>query len=173
MAGKTAEAKRLAVEMNISVREAEWRLDAKLFLDKIPRWQPGKPHHALLYQKMFLHAKVAGLKEYYHGVHWGHWQPSPERSPQAEVSAVGLLTSKTMLKEILILYQEVYQLKRDPGEVQCSKDTTEGTCIEILEVLKACLQCRQGVFQLEEPRWTPRMQAKQSITPKHRQPVTT
>ena len=37
-AGKNTEAKRLAVEMNISVREAKQRLDAKLFLDEIPRW---------------------------------------------------------------------------------------------------------------------------------------
>ena len=55
--------------MNISVREAEQRLDAKLFLEEIPRWHPGGPHYALLYQRMFEHAKASGLKEYHRGIH--------------------------------------------------------------------------------------------------------
>ena len=48
-------------------------------------------------------------------------------------------------------YHQVYQLKRNP-EVPCSKDTAEETLIEILEMLKACLQHRWGPTQLEEPR---------------------
>ena len=99
-----------------------------------------------------MHAKVAGLKEYYCGICWGHQQPSPERSLQVEASAMGLLTPEMTLKEILVLYQEVYQLKRDPGEVQCSADAAEEAHIEILEVLKACLWHRQGSSQPEEPR---------------------
>ena len=158
--GKTSKAKRLAVEMDISVREAEQRLDAKFFLDQIPRSQPGGPHHVLLYQKMFEHVRAAGPREYYHGFCWGHQQPSPERSPQVGVSAVGLLTPKMTLEEILILYQEVYQLKRDPGEVQCSAGAAEEAHAEILEVLKACLWHRQGSSWPEETRWTPRMQTE-------------
>ena len=73
---------------------------------------------------------------------------------------MGLLTPKTVLKEILVLYQEVYQLKRDRGEVQCSDDAAEGAHSEILEVLKACLWHRQGSSQPEEPQQTPRMQAE-------------
>ena len=65
---------------------------------------------------------------------------------------MGLLTPQTMHEEILALYQEVYQLKRDPGEVQCSENMVEETCIKILEALKEHLQCRQGSAQLEEPR---------------------
>ena len=68
-----------------------------------------------------MHVRMAGLKEYYHGICQGHWQSSPDRSPQTEVSAMGLLTPQTMYEEILALYQEVYQLRRDPGEVQGSK----------------------------------------------------
>ena len=109
---------------------------------------------------MLEHVRAAGLREYHCGVQWGHWQPSPERNPQAGVSAMGLLTPEMTLEEILVLYQEVYQLKRDPGEVQCSADAAEEAHIEILEVLKACLWHRQGSSQLEEPRWTPRMQAE-------------
>ena len=57
---------------------------------------------------------------------------------------MGLLSPKMMLEDILVLYQEVYQFKRDPGEVQCSAGAAEEAHIEILEVLKACLQHRQG-----------------------------
>ena len=133
---KTAEAKRLVAEMDISVREAKQRLNMKLFLDKIPRWQPGEPHCTLLYQKMFEHVRAVVLREYHWGICFGHQQPSPERSPQAGVSALGLLTPKTTLGEILVLYQEAYQLKRDPGEVQCSADAAEEAHAEILEVFK-------------------------------------
>ena len=80
--GKTTKAKRLAMKRYISVREAEQGLDTKLFLDNIPRWQPGGPHSSLLYQKMFVHVKAAGLKEYYHGICQGHQELSPERSPR-------------------------------------------------------------------------------------------
>ena len=38
---KTTAAKRLAAEKNISVQEAERQLDAKLFLNDIPKWEPG------------------------------------------------------------------------------------------------------------------------------------
>ena len=106
------------------------------------------------------HAKTAGLMEYHHGICQSHWQPSPERSPQAGASAMGLLTPETMLEEILVLYQEVYQLKRDPGEVQHSNNAAEEAHSEILKVVKACLWYRQGSSQPEEPRQTPRMKAE-------------
>ena len=44
--------------------EVERWLDAQLFLDEIPKWQPGRAHHSLLYQKMFAHMKAVGQKEY-------------------------------------------------------------------------------------------------------------
>ena len=34
----------------------ERQLDAKLFLDEIPKWEPGGLHCLLLYKKMFKHA---------------------------------------------------------------------------------------------------------------------
>ena len=146
--GKTVAAKRLAAEKNISVWEAERQLDAKLFLDEIPKWEPGGPHYSLLYQKLFTHTKAARLKEYHQGICQGHWQASPERSPQVEISTVGLLIPSPMYEEILTLYQEVYQLKRDPGEVQCSENMVEETCIEILDALKEHLWFRWGFHPL-------------------------
>ena len=86
---------------------------------------------------------------------------------------MGSLIPETMLKEILAFYQEVYQIKRDPGGVQCAKDVVGEAYNEILEVLKACLWCRQGSSQPEEPRWIPECKQKQSIMSAHGQPVTT
>ena len=47
-AEKTATAKKLGEEKGISVWEAEWRLNTNLFLDKIPKWEPGGPHDPYL-----------------------------------------------------------------------------------------------------------------------------
>ena len=111
-----------------------------LFLDKKPRWQPGGPDWALLYQKMCWACEGSWPE----GI--PPWDPpgpltaTPEMSPWVGVSAMGLLTPEMMLEEILVLYQEVYRLRSDLGEVQYSAGVAEDTHIEILEVLKACLQ---------------------------------
>ena len=47
-------------------------------------------------------------------------------------------------------YHQVYQLKRNPGEVPCSHDTAQEIHIEILEMLKEHLQHRWGPTLLEE-----------------------
>ena len=62
---------------------------------------------------------------------------------------MGLLTPQTTHEEILALYQEVYWLMRDPGEVQCSEHMMEETQIKILETLKECFWHRQGPTQAE------------------------
>ena len=49
--------KRLGEEKGILVCEAKQRLNTKLFLDEITKWEPGRPHHLLLFQKMFAHMK--------------------------------------------------------------------------------------------------------------------
>ena len=51
---------------------------------------------------------------------------------------MGLLIPQTTHEETLALYQEVYQLKRGPWEVQCSENMAEETHIEILDTLKEC-----------------------------------
>ena len=63
-----------------------------------------------------------------------------------------LLTHESTWEEIMALYHQVYQLKRNLGEVPCSEDTAEETDIEILEMLKACLWHRWGPAQPEELR---------------------
>ena len=98
---------------------------------------------------MFAHAEAARQKEYDHRICWGCQQPLLERDLQVELSTMELITQETTQEEIMALYHQVYQLKRNPREVPCSEDTKEEICLEILETLKEHLQCRQGSAQLE------------------------
>ena len=52
-----------AREVGLSVREAEWRIDAKLFLKEYPRWELGAPHWSIILHEMFLHATKQGQNE--------------------------------------------------------------------------------------------------------------
>ena len=49
--------------MGLSIREAERRLDAKLFLDEYPRWEIAAPHQPIILHETFLHATDQGQKE--------------------------------------------------------------------------------------------------------------
>ena len=44
-----------AREVGLSIREAEWRIDAELFLDEYPRWELGASHQSVILHEMFLH----------------------------------------------------------------------------------------------------------------------
>ena len=103
-----------------------------------------------IYQRIFAHVEAVGQKEYDLGVCQGHWQPSPERDVWAEVPAMELLTHGATREEILGLYHQVYQLKRNQREVPFSQDKSQEIHIEILETLKEHLQCRWGPILLEE-----------------------
>ena len=61
-----------------------------------------------------------------------------------------LITCKTTQEEIMGLYHQVYQLKRNPRALPCSEGTAEEICIEILEMLKEHLRHRWGPAQPEE-----------------------
>ena len=93
--------------------------------------------------------EAAGQKEYDHGICQGCQQPFLERDLWVEVPTMGLLAQETTWEEIMALYHQVYQLKRNPREVPCSEDTMEETCLEILEMLKECLWHRWGPTQPE------------------------
>ena len=47
----------------LSIMEAEQRLNAKLFLDKYPRWEIEGLHQSVILHDMFLHAAEQGQKE--------------------------------------------------------------------------------------------------------------
>ena len=44
------------MEMGISMREAEYRTDTRLFLNEHPSWELGIPHWSVILHEMFLHA---------------------------------------------------------------------------------------------------------------------
>ena len=52
-----------AMEVGLSFREVEWRLDAKLFLNEYPRWEIEAPHQSIILHEMFLHTAEQGQKE--------------------------------------------------------------------------------------------------------------
>ena len=49
-------------EVGLSFREAEWRLNAELFLDEYLRWEIEAPHWSIILHEMFLHATKQGQK---------------------------------------------------------------------------------------------------------------
>ena len=53
---KSQTAREQAMEVGLLVREAEQRIDTKLFLNEYPRWELGAPHQSVILHEMFLHA---------------------------------------------------------------------------------------------------------------------
>ena len=139
---KTAAGKRLERELNISVRKAEWQLDANAYLEEQWQWVPGRLHHEYLCQQMFLHATATGWIEHDHAIHqglerivtqnetWG-WNLPPWNS-----------FTPTPQEEIEDLYWDVYKLQRLPGRGQHEEATVEYLCKEILDSIKECLQLK-------------------------------
>ena len=60
---KSQSAREQARKVGLSIREAEWRLNAELFLDKYPRWEIEGPHWSIILYNMFLHTAEQGQKE--------------------------------------------------------------------------------------------------------------
>ena len=51
------------MKVGLSIREAEWRLDANLFLDVYPIWEIDGSHQSIILHDMFLHAAKHRQKE--------------------------------------------------------------------------------------------------------------
>ena len=60
---KSQTAREWAREVGFSIKEAEHRIDAKLFLNEYPRWKLGAPHWSIILHEMFLHAAKQEQKE--------------------------------------------------------------------------------------------------------------
>ena len=60
---KSQTARERAREVGLLIREAEQRIDTKLFLNEYPRWELGAPHQSVILHEMFLHAAKQGWKE--------------------------------------------------------------------------------------------------------------
>ena len=136
---KTATAKRLVEEKNISVREAERQLDADAYPTECEQWVLFGLQHDFLLHRMFVHAMATGQQEHDHAIHHGRWEPSPVWDLGMEPSMVELIYANSTREEIAKIYQDVYQLQWLPGKMPCNVETEEQLCQEILDSVKECL----------------------------------
>ena len=149
---KTAAAKRLAKERNISVREAEWSVgDANAYLEEQWQWAPQwAPPCEYLCQHMFLHAAATGQSKNMTMLYCqGQREPLPKWDLGAEPTAMELIHPDSTWEDIEDLYQGVYQLWRLPGRDQCEEATKECLHRKILDSLKECLQLKWPSTQLD------------------------
>ena len=79
------------------MREAEWRIYVRLFLNEYPRWGLRTPHWSVILHEMFLHAAERGQKEAECMVHLGS---TSEPDPEAGHSTMELVGYWTSRKEI-------------------------------------------------------------------------
>ena len=136
---KSESTREQAREVGLSIRQAEWHLNAKLFLDKYPRWEIDGPHWSVILHNMFLHATEQGWKEAERFIQQGHQQSLPRLDPEADVLAIKLVGYWTSCQEIRDLYHSVYLLGRLPAPLPCWQQWREEAIWDILSSLKDCL----------------------------------
>ena len=139
-----------AREMGISVREAEWRIDAELFLNEYPRWELGAPHQSVILHEMFLHAAEQGHKEAERLVCQGCWGSASEPNLEAEYSAMELVGHQTSHKEICNIYHSVYLLRRPPGLSPCDGQQRRRAICNILSSLTSQLHQHECPATIQE-----------------------
>ena len=154
-------------ETGLLVREAEQRKDAKLFLNKYPRWELGAPHWSIILHKMFLHAAEQGQKEAEKLIHWGCQGSASEPDLGAGQSAMELVGYWTSHKEIWDIYHSVYWLRRSPGLPPCGAQQRGRVIHDILSSLTSQLH-RQGYSATTgenwgyKNEWVPRLSRRES-----------
>ena len=136
---KSQSARKWAREMGLSIREVEWHLNAKLFLDGYPRWEIDGPHQSAILHNMFLHAAKQGMREAERFIQWGCWQSLPRPDPEADIPAIKLVWYQTSHKEIRDLYHSIYILIRSPGLLTCGPWWREEVIQDILSSLRSHL----------------------------------
>ena len=136
---KSQTAREQATEVGLSIREAEQRLKAELFLNEYPRWDIGAPHWSIIPHKMFLHATEQGQKEADRFIWWGHWCSLPRPDSEVDLPAMKLMGYWTFHKDIQDLYQNVYLLRRFPGLPPCRPQQRKEVIWDILSSLRNCL----------------------------------
>ena len=137
----------------MSIREVECWLNAKLFLNKYPRWGIQGPHQSIIPHSMFLHATQQGQKEVERLICWGRWQNLPRPDPEADITTMQLLGYQTSQKEVRDLYQEVYLLRSLTSPLPCRPRWREEAIQDILSSLRSCLHRWGGTAMLEEDQW--------------------
>ena len=136
---KSQTAREWAMEVGLLVREAEWRLDAELFLNEYPRWELGAPHQSIILHEMFLHATEQGWKEAERLICWGHQGSVSRPDLEVDQSAMELMGYWTSHKEIWDIYHSVYLLRRSPGFPPCGSQQRREAICDILSSLRSQL----------------------------------
>ena len=90
-------------------------MDVELFLEGQAKWEADSPHCLMMLNEMFCHAADQGWKEAEQMVHWGHQKELPKLDPEADLSAVQLVSPHTIQEELHSLYLKVYKQWRLPG----------------------------------------------------------
>ena len=130
---KSQTTRECTIEVGLSFRETEWRLDAELFLNKYPRWELEAPHWSVILHEMFLHAPEQGQKEAERLICWGSL---PKPDSEVGLPAMKLMGYQTSHKEIQNLYHSVYLLRRTPGPLPCRPQQRRETIQDILFSLR-------------------------------------
>ena len=133
---KSQTAREQAREGGLSIREAEWRIDAKLFLNEYPRWELGAPHQSIILHEMFLHAAEQGQKEAERLIHQGSISRPDLEADQSAMELMGYWTSH---KEIWDIYHSVYLLRRSPSLPPCGSQWRRVVICNILSSLRSWL----------------------------------
>ena len=149
--GKAVAAKGWAAWEGQSVQQTERMMDIELFLEGQTKWEEDSPHQLVMLYEMFRHAANEGQKEAEQTVCQGHWEGLPKLDPEADLSAIKLVSPKTTKEEILSLYLEVYKQQRLPGSLPGELELTE----EVVSSFKG----HQGQKKERTPRATVRPQS--------------
>ena len=104
---KTAAAKRLAEEKDISMWEAERQMDADVYLSECQWWVPFRLHHK------FCCTGCSSMqwpwdREHDHAIHCSRRKPSSVQDLEVEPSTVELVYANSMREEIAEIYCNVY-----------------------------------------------------------------
>ena len=141
-----------AIEVRLSFREAEWRLNAELFLDEYPRWEIEAPHWSVILHDMFLHATEWGQKEAERFLWWGHQCSLPRPDHEVDLPTMKLVGYETSHKEIRDCYHSVYMLRKSPGPLPCGPQQREAIW-DILSSLRSHLHWCVYPIAAEEDTW--------------------
>ena len=160
-------AREQAREMGILVREAEHRIDIRLFFDEYPRWEFGTPHWSVILHEMFLHTAERGQKEAEYMICQGCQGSTSEPDLEAGHSAMELVGYWTSNKEIWDIYHNFYLLRRSPGLPSCGDQLRRRTICDILSSLTGWLHwhgyhATTGEDLESEEEWLPRPNGRES-----------
>ena len=164
---KSQTAREWARETGLLVREAEWRIDTELFLNKYPRWELGAPHWSIILHEMFLHTAEWGQKEAERLLWQGCQGSASEPDLGVGLSAMELVGYQISCKEIWDIYHSVYFLRRSPGLLPCGAQQRGRVICNILSSLMSWLH-RQGYPATtwegrgSKNEWLPRLSRRES-----------